>query len=129
MNAPLLRTDLKKARGLGTAHSGVGHWLALRICAVALVPLTFWLVFAMLHLANADYSQVILWIRQPVNAILLLALILFAFYHGYLGLQEVIEDYVHRISSKFFLLIALRIFFFAFAVADIFAVFFINFRL
>lgn len=129
MIAQNFRTELKKAKGLGTGHFGVANWLALRVSAVALIPLTIWLVFAMLHLAGSGYPQVITWIKQPVNTVLIVVLILFAFYHGYLGTREVIEDYVHHAFSKFFLLIALKLFFVLLAVADVYAALFISFRL
>jgi succinate dehydrogenase / fumarate reductase membrane anchor subunit len=129
MTAQDFKTELKKAKGLGAAHTGAGTWLALRVSAVALIPLTVWLVFAMLHLAGSGYPQVISWIKQPVNTVLLLMLILFAFYHGYLGIREVIEDYVHHVFSKYFLLITLKLFFVMLAIADVFSALFISFRL
>ena len=90
-----LRTDLGKVRGLGSAKEGVNHWWAQRLSAVALVPLVLWFVASVASLAGADIVAVRAWIAQPVNAILLVLLIGATFHHMHLGVQVVIEDYVH----------------------------------
>ena len=89
------RTPLSHARGLGSAQEGTGHWWAQRLTAIALVPLTLWFVWSVIGLMGADYQTVHDWVAQPMNAGLLLVFIYATFYHSMLGLQVIIEDYVH----------------------------------
>lgn len=95
-----LRTPLARARGLGSAKEGVSHWWAQRVTAIALVPLTLWFAISLLSVARADYANVIEWIGSPFNMILLIAFLFSTFYHAHLGLQVVIEDYVHDEGYK-----------------------------
>ena len=88
------RSQLGRVRGAGSAKSGVHHWYAERLTAVALVPLSLWFVFSMLRLAGARQEDVVAWAGHPWNTVLLLALIVMTFHHMQLGLQVVIEDYV-----------------------------------
>lgn len=90
-----LRTDLGKVRGLGSAKEGTQHWWAQRVTAIALIPLILWFVASVVGLAGADIGPVRAWVAQPVTAILLVLLIGATFHHMQLGLQVVIEDYVH----------------------------------
>ena len=90
-----LRTPLGKAIGLGSAQSGAHHWWMQRVTAVALIPLALWFVWSLMSLLGADQATVQQWISQPLNAALLMALVIAMFYHAQLGLQVVIEDYVH----------------------------------
>ena len=95
-----LRSPLGRVRGLGSAKTGTDHFWVQRVTAVALVPLTLWFVYALLSLAGADYATVTTWLRSPVNAVLMLALIVATFHHMQLGLQVVIEDYIHGEGIK-----------------------------
>ena len=95
MSAADLQTPLKRARGLGSAKSGVHHWIVQRVTAVALIPLCLWLVYLVLAAMHADYAQARALVHAPVNALLLIAFVLAVFWHVQLGLQVVIEDYVH----------------------------------
>lgn len=90
-----LRNPMRKARGLGSAQSGVGHWWTQRVTAVALVALGIWFVILVLGLLHADYAVARTTVARPWNALLLVAFIIAAFWHAALGLQVVIEDYVH----------------------------------
>lgn len=90
----VMRSQLGRARGLGASHAGVHHWKAERMGAVALIPLTLWFVWAVVAHAGAGYDQVHDWAGRPVNAALLLALVVLTFHHTALGLQVVIGDYV-----------------------------------
>lgn len=100
-----LRSDLGRVRGLGSAKEGVSHWRWQRITALALIPLSLWLMTALLGMVGADYAQVVAWIRSPLVTVLLLALTGALFYHLLLGVQVVIEDYVHsqwlQIAAQF----------------------------
>ena len=90
----VMRSQLGRARGLGSAKSGAAHWWAQRLTAVALVPLTLWFICAALRLVGASHQELLTWIAGPVPVVLLIALVLATFYHLSLGLQMVIEDYV-----------------------------------
>ena len=90
------RSQLGRVRGTGSAKAGVHHWYAERVSAIALVPLTLWFVFSMVRLAGARWETVVLWAGHPWNTVLLLALIAMTFHHTALGVQVVLEDYVHE---------------------------------
>ena len=104
-----LRSDLGRVRGLGSAKTGAHHWWHQRLTAVAIVPLSIWLVIALLGKMNATHAELVAWIGQPMVTVLLVALILSVFYHAKLGLQVVIEDYVHGEFAKLALLIAMKL--------------------
>lgn len=90
-----LRDPLAVARGLGSAKDGTQHWWTQRLTAVALLLLTPWFVLMALGLIGADQTAARLVLSHPLNATLLLAYVLSLFWHAQLGLQMVIEDYVH----------------------------------
>ncbi len=117
-----LRTPLAEARGLGSAKEGVGHWWHQRLTAVALVPLTLWFGFSVALLGSADYYTVIDWVAHPVNAVLLILLLAVGFWHGALGVKEVIEDYVASEWKRITLLLAVQLAAVVLALAGIFAV-------
>jgi succinate dehydrogenase / fumarate reductase membrane anchor subunit len=94
-NVKDLRNPLKRARGLGSAQSGVGHWWTQRVTAAGLVFLGIWFVIFVLGLLHADYATAKAVVAKPWNALLLIAFSITAFWHAVLGLQVVIEDYVH----------------------------------
>ena len=90
-----LRTPIARARGLGSAKEGTRHWWMQRLTAIALVPLTVWLVASFVAIGAADHARTVLWIRSPAVGIALLLTIAALFHHAQLGMQVVIEDYVH----------------------------------
>jgi succinate dehydrogenase / fumarate reductase membrane anchor subunit len=90
-----LRSDLGRVRGLGSAKDGTSHWWAQRLTAIALIPLTLWFVASVISLTGADVLAVKAWIASPLVAVLLIVLIAATFHHAQLGVQVVIEDYVH----------------------------------
>lgn len=96
----IMRSELGRVRGLGTARSGAGHWLAQRLTAAALVPLAVWFVLSALAHLGADWAVMARWAGRPWNGVLLLALLIALFRHLALGLQVVIEDYVHGEGAK-----------------------------
>lgn len=95
MNPHDTRTSLARALALGSATSGTAHWWALRTSALALVPLSVWFVASIIAHAGSDHAGFTAWLRTPVVAILMVVLLLALFHHAALGLQVVIEDYVH----------------------------------
>jgi succinate dehydrogenase / fumarate reductase membrane anchor subunit len=111
-----MRTPLARAIGLGLAKEGVGLWWAERVSAVALVPLTLWFVASIIAHTGSDYATFIVWLKMPLTAILVILLLIALFYHTALGLQVVIEDYVHS-GAKFAAVIAVRLGCFALAIA------------
>jgi len=122
MAAARLRSPVGRAIGLGSAKEGVEHWWLQRVTAVALVPLTLWFVISVVRLSSADIDTVRDWVGRPLPAILLVLLLIAAFWHASLGLQVVIEDYVHTDLAKLGLLIVIRLACFALAVAGVIAV-------
>jgi succinate dehydrogenase / fumarate reductase membrane anchor subunit len=103
-----LRTPIKVARRFGSSKSGAHHWWLQRLTAIALIPLSIWFLFLLGALIHVDYQAVLASIAQPVHAILLIVLSLCIFWHGALGLQVIIEDYVHTRWLELTLQIALR---------------------
>jgi succinate dehydrogenase / fumarate reductase membrane anchor subunit len=103
-----LRNPLKQARGLGSAQFGVGHWWTQRITAAGLILLGVWFVILVLGLLHADYATARATVARPWNAVLLVAFIVTAFWHAVLGLQVVIEDYVHTRWKEIFLMVAIK---------------------
>jgi succinate dehydrogenase / fumarate reductase membrane anchor subunit len=117
-----MRSPLGRAIGLGSAKEGVEHWWLQRITAVALVPLSLWFVIAIIRLVGADSEGVRDWVGNPLPAIMLVLLLIATFYHAALGLEVVIEDYVHAELTKLGLVVIVRLGCFALAVAGMFAV-------
>ncbi|MEM6499519.1 MAG: succinate dehydrogenase, hydrophobic membrane anchor protein [Pseudomonadota bacterium] len=117
-----LKTPLGQVRGLGSAKSGTEHWWAQRITSVALVPLTLWFVYALAANAGASHAEMTAWLAQPVNAIAMLLLIGATFHHLHLGVQVVIEDYVHSEGMKIAGLLLVKLASAALGVAAAFAV-------
>lgn len=107
--------------GLGSAKSAAAHWLAQRVSAVALVPLTLWFAASIIAHSGSDYAAFIAWLRSPLTAGLMILLLIALFQHTALGLQVVIEDYVHS-GIKFAAVIAVRLGCFALATTGIVAI-------
>ena len=95
-----LVTPLSRVLGLGSAKDGVQHWWSQRLSAVALAFLGLWLIFAFLGLEDLSYANVASWMRSPFNSILMILTLLTMGYHSQLGVQMVIEDYVHAATLK-----------------------------
>jgi succinate dehydrogenase / fumarate reductase membrane anchor subunit len=100
---------LYNVRGLGSAKEGTHHWWMQRLTAVALVPLMLWLALSMARLGAMSYEQAIAWVGSPLTSTLLLGTLLAMFHHAQLGLQVVIEDYVHHEAVKIAALIGLKL--------------------
>jgi succinate dehydrogenase / fumarate reductase membrane anchor subunit len=103
-----LSTPLSRVRGLGSAGHGTEHFWQQRVTAILLAPLALWFIVALLRLDLQDYTAVVIWMRTPVNALLLILLLAAAFHHGQLGVQVVIEDYVHDPWQKLAAIILVR---------------------
>ena len=103
-----MKHPLARARGHGSAKSGVQHWLVQRVSAGMLVLLLPWLTYSLLQLAGASHAEALAFVAEPWNATLLLLSLLLLLYHGMLGLQVVIEDYVHQRALELSLHFVLR---------------------
>lgn len=103
-----LKHPLARARGLGSAQSGVHHWIAQRATAVLLVVLVPWSAYAVSVLAGAAHADAAAFVARPWNATLTILLVLTVLYHTMLGLQVVIEDYVHQRALELTLHFAVR---------------------
>ena len=95
-----LRSDLGRVRGLGSAKEGTSHWWAQRLTAVALLPLSFWFVWSAISLVGVDHIGFKNWLNENANLVLMILFVGSLFYHMQLGLQVVIEDYVHGEKKK-----------------------------
>ena len=117
-----LKTPLGRVLGLGTAKEGTDHFVAQRVSAIALALLGCWFLAMMLSLESLAYLDVLRFIGQPLNGILLALLCITVSYHSYLGVQVVIEDYVHSHGLKLAALIASRFAHVFIAVATLYAI-------
>ncbi len=117
-----LRTPLKRALGLGSAKDGVHHFAVQRLTAVALVGLTAWFVWFVLGLLGSDYLAAADAVARPVNAVLLVSFLVAGFWHAQLGLQVIIEDYLHAPGAAVAAQVAVRFVCFLGALAGILAV-------
>jgi succinate dehydrogenase / fumarate reductase membrane anchor subunit len=122
-----LRTPLSRARGLGSARQGVHHWWAQRLTAVALIPLVVWFAVSLVMLSGADYGVARAWIGSPLVMVLLTLTIAVGLHHAQLGMQVVIEDYVHSDGAKLALIVLVRFIAVFFGLAAIVAILRIGF--
>ncbi len=103
-------TAIGRVRGLGSARSGAHHWWVERLTSVSTLVLFVWLIVSLLRLPNASHAAVTDWLSSPLAAVPMLLLIVSTFWHAKLGLQVVIEDYVHEGGWKFFSITLLNFF-------------------
>ncbi len=121
-----LESPLGKFLGHGSARHGTEHWWAQRVTSVALLPLTLWFVFALLGMNDFTHASVVGWMGSPVNSILLALLLIAVLYHSQLGLQVVVEDYVHTGWLKVSMLVGLQLAHVAFGVAGLYSIILIS---
>ena len=103
-----MKTHLARVRGLGAAKEGAHHWWMQRLTAIALIPLTVWFAISIIGIVGADHAAVVNWFSSPVISIFMILFVSTMVYHSTLGVQVVIEDYIHKERWKFGLLIALK---------------------
>jgi succinate dehydrogenase / fumarate reductase membrane anchor subunit len=108
VHVDIMRSQLGRVRGLGSAKSGLAQWWAQRLTAIALVPLSLWFIVSVLHLLGAPHDAVVDWISGPWTIVLMIALVVATFHHAQLGLQVVIEDYIHHDAARLASLIAVK---------------------
>ena len=117
-----LVSPLNRVIGLGSAKTGAEHWWVQRVSALALIPLGLWLALSLGALDDYGYATVAAWVQRPVTSILFVLTVLVVSYHSYLGVQVVIEDYVHGAASKPAALIASGLAHFGLCVAPLVAI-------
>jgi succinate dehydrogenase / fumarate reductase, membrane anchor subunit len=102
-----LRSPLSRVLGMGSAKEGTAQWWAQRVTAVALIPLTLWLVFSLLTLPDLDYDTVRTWLAVPISGFLAVLLVAVLSYHSYLGTTVIVEDYVTSAGMRVLALVLL----------------------
>jgi succinate dehydrogenase / fumarate reductase membrane anchor subunit len=117
-----LRSPLGRVLGLGTAKDGTSHWWSQRVSGLALAVLGAWFAWSLATMSGFGYAQAMAFIGQPVNALLLLLLSVTMAWHSNLGVQVVIEDYVHSHGLKIAALLISRYAHVVLAVAAIYAI-------
>jgi succinate dehydrogenase / fumarate reductase, membrane anchor subunit len=117
-----LKTPLGRVLGLGSAKDGTEHWWGQRVSAVALLLLGSWFLYSLLQLQSLTYLDVIRFVSVPLNGVLLSLLSITLAYHSYLGVQVVIEDYVHASGTKVVSLLLSRFAHFFVAIAAVYAI-------
>jgi succinate dehydrogenase / fumarate reductase membrane anchor subunit len=117
-----LRSPISRVTGLGAAKDGASHWWSQRVTSVALLPLGLWFVATLVRMPTFSYEFVVTWIAVPLNAVLLLLLIATLVYHSQLGVQVVVEDYVHHHGLKIATMLLITFAHVAVAALAIFAV-------
>ncbi len=117
------KTPLARAQGLGAAKTGTGHWWLQRVTAVALIPLSFWLISLLDMTMNASFVETVAWLSSPLNTICVVFWVLAVFYHSALGIQIVIEDYVSTEWLKIVSVWAIKLVFMFLVLATLIAIF------
>lgn len=104
----ILRSELGRVRGLGSAKEGVQHWWMQRMTALALIPLSLWFVAMVVLMTDVDRATAVDWLSLPLTLGLMSVFLVALIYHAVLGLQVVIEDYIHSHAAKLVLLLLVQ---------------------
>ena len=115
-------TSIGRVRGLGSAKTGAHHWLVQRFTAIGNLLLLLWLAVSLVLLPDLSYASVSEWLATPVPAVAMILLVVSTFWHARLGMQVMIEDYVHEDGNKFACIAALNLAAFAGAAFGVFCV-------
>ena len=117
------RTETKRVKGLGTAKHGFSHWWMQRLSAVLMIPLGVWFVVSLMTMESLSPDALMQWLHNPVPALLMALWTITVVYHASLGLQVIIEDYVHGKAMALTLLTLIKFAMFAMVVATFFSLF------
>jgi len=115
-------TEIGRVRGLGAAKSGVHHWWLQRVTAIANLLLVIWLIVSLVRLPDLGHQTVTDWMGQPLAAVPLILFTVSVFWHARLGLQVLIEDYLHSEGNKVAALLALNAFAIAGGLVGVFSI-------
>jgi succinate dehydrogenase / fumarate reductase membrane anchor subunit len=115
-------TGIGRVRGLGSAKAGAHHWIQQRVTAAGNVLLLVWFLISLLKLQGFDHGDVVTWLGQPLVAVPMMLMVANLFWHLRIGLQVVIEDYVHEEGTKFGTLLLLNFYAIGGAALGIFAI-------
>lgn len=115
-------TSIGKVRGSGSAKHGGEHWINQRVSAAGNILLTFWLVISLVRLPNYEHETIAVWLSQPIVAVPMILMLVSIFWHARLGLQVLIEDYVHNEGNKFAAMLLLNFYVVASVVFGIFTI-------
>ncbi|MCF6288443.1 MAG: succinate dehydrogenase, hydrophobic membrane anchor protein [Proteobacteria bacterium] len=115
------RTATKRVKGLGTAKHGFSHWWMQRLSAVLMLPLGLWFIISLMTMEHISADTVIVWLHNPVQALLMAIWAMTVVYHATLGLQVIIEDYIHGHSMALTLLTLIKFSMFVMIVAILFS--------
>lgn len=118
---PGLKTPLASAKGSGSAHEGLHHWVWQRITAIANLLLMVWFVLNGLHLIGQSPQYFVFWLSVPKHAILMSLLVISTYTHAKMGIEVVIEDYIHNIKIKMIELISLNLLYWFAMIATVFS--------
>jgi succinate dehydrogenase / fumarate reductase, membrane anchor subunit len=126
-----MKSDLARARGMGSAKSGTHHWWVIKVSAIALIPLTLWFFFSLLNLLSNDvsYQAALAWIQKPYNSLLMVIFLGMNFYHAGVAGQEILIDYIPNHKMQISASLLYRFFCYGLGILSVFAVLYITFRL
>ena len=116
------KTPLAKVRGLGSAHNGTTHWWMQRVSSILLIPLSFWLMAYLKKVTIFSHAEITAWLAEPLNSLGAILWLLTVFYHAALGLQVVMEDYIHSAGRKIVAIWAMKLGFLGMGLATILTV-------
>jgi len=117
-----LRSPLARVRGLGSARDGTEEFINQRLTAIALIPLSLWLVTSLISLVRADHATVVLWFQIPHHTVFFILLILVLFHHAHAGLREILTDYVHHEIIKTISMVTMKFFVITITLGSVLAV-------
>lgn len=115
-------TGIGRVRGLGSARHGADHWLMQRLTAIGNFVLVLWLIFSLALLPGLDHASVVAWLSNPLVAVPMMLMLVSIFYHLRLGMQVLIEDYIHNEGTKLLTLVALNFYAIGGAALGIFSI-------
>jgi len=117
------RTPISQAKGLGSAKEGAHHWWMQRLTALALVPLSLWFAYSVATMAGAGFDEMREWISNPWVAAFLVLFFIVSYYHGAIGIQVIVEDYVSSEGARMVIIIATKFALALLGAASVIAVF------
>ena len=122
MKSDDFRSGLARAKGSGSAKSGMHHWLMQRVTAGVLVLCVIWICLFAHAIAGKSAADIVIILQKPSNSIPLMILIITSFYHAALGMQVVIEDYVPNLCMRYGLIFATKLFSYATIISSLAAI-------